>query len=45
MTDESLIKSAQQKVADAKCTYIQPDPEYGMRHEALQPGLCWIGRF
>ena len=33
-----------QHVAHAKCTYIQPDSEYGMCHQALQPGLRWFGR-
>ena len=39
-----LLGMNPQHVAHAKCTYIQPDSEYGMCHKALQPGLRWFGR-
>ena len=38
-----LLGTNSQKVADAKCTYIQADSEYRMGHKALQPGLRWEG--
>ena len=40
----ALLGMNRQHVAHANRTYIQADPEGGMRHETSKPGLRWIGR-